>query len=88
MKHKISKIKNAAAEAIFWASHNSTDYVDWHKGEKVVFPKLRVSTQVRKDAQSREFTRHDLGCDIAGSESAVLIRPKIRRAPHRRHQPK
>jgi predicted DNA binding CopG/RHH family protein len=41
MKKKIPKFKNAQAESAFWAVHDSSDYVDWSKGKKAVFPNLR-----------------------------------------------
>ena len=32
-------------EREFWATHDSTEYIDWEKGEAVVFSKLRPSTK-------------------------------------------
>jgi hypothetical protein len=32
-------------EREFWASHDSTDYVDWDQAEAVVLPKLKPSTR-------------------------------------------
>jgi predicted DNA binding CopG/RHH family protein len=32
-------------EREFWASHDSTEYVDWDKAEAVVLPKLKPSTK-------------------------------------------
>jgi predicted DNA binding CopG/RHH family protein len=32
-------------EREFWASHDSTDYVDWDQAEAVVLPKLKPSTK-------------------------------------------
>lgn len=29
----------------FWASHDSTEYVDWDKAEAVILPKLKPSTK-------------------------------------------
>lgn len=43
MKKKIPKFKSEDEERAFWASHSSTDYVDWKKGRMVVFPNLRPS---------------------------------------------
>ena len=45
MKNKIPKFKNEDAERAFWASHDSTDYVDWKKGKRVIFPNLRPSVK-------------------------------------------
>ena len=32
-------------ERNFWAEHDSVDYVDWNKAEKVVLPNLKPSTR-------------------------------------------
>lgn len=42
---KIPRFKNEAQEREFWATHDSTDYMDWSKAKKVVFPNLKPSTQ-------------------------------------------
>jgi len=34
-----------ADERKFWETHDSTDYVDWSKAERVRFPSLRPSEQ-------------------------------------------
>jgi predicted DNA binding CopG/RHH family protein len=41
MKKKIPKFKSEKAERAFWAVHDSSDYVDWSKAKKAVFPNLR-----------------------------------------------
>lgn len=48
MKKKIPKFKNEIEEREFWNSHDSTDYVDWKKGKKVVFPSLKPSVRISK----------------------------------------
>ncbi len=45
MKNKIPKFKNEDAERAFWASHDSADYVDWGKGEKMIFSNLKPSVK-------------------------------------------
>ena len=45
MKQKIPKFKNEAEERAFWASHDSTDYVDWKKAKKAIFPNLKPSVK-------------------------------------------
>ena len=40
---KIPKFKNEDEEREFWATHDSTDYIDWSKGKKVVLSKLKPS---------------------------------------------
>jgi predicted DNA binding CopG/RHH family protein len=41
----IPKFQNAAEEAEFWDTHDSTEYVDWPKAEKAIFPNLKFSTE-------------------------------------------
>ena len=40
---KLPKFKNEDEEREFWASHDSTDYVDWKKASPVVMLKLKPS---------------------------------------------
>jgi len=42
---KIPNFKSAEEEAKFWDTHDSTEYIDWSKAEKAVFPNLKVSTE-------------------------------------------
>jgi len=42
-KKKIPEFKNEDEEREFWASHDSTEYVDWKKAQRVVLPELRPS---------------------------------------------
>jgi len=42
---KIPKFKNEEAEREFWATHDSTEYLDWSKAKQVVFPNLKLSTR-------------------------------------------
>ena len=37
--------KSEAEEAAFWASHDSTEYVDYTKSRRMIFPKLKPSTE-------------------------------------------
>ena len=41
----IPKFKSEAQERKFWETHDSTDYLDWSKAERVGFPNLKLSTQ-------------------------------------------
>ena len=41
----IPHFRSEAEEREFWETHNSTDYVDWSKAERVRFPNLKLSTQ-------------------------------------------
>ena len=39
------KFKNEKKEFEFWSSHDSTDYVDYSKAKRVLFPNLKPSTR-------------------------------------------
>jgi predicted DNA binding CopG/RHH family protein len=40
----VPKFSNEAEERAFWESHDSTDYVDWSKARRVLFPNLKPTT--------------------------------------------
>ncbi len=42
---KIPNFKTEDAERRFWDTHDSTDYIDWSKAERVIFPNLKFSTE-------------------------------------------
>jgi hypothetical protein len=41
----IPTFKSEDEEREFWATHDSTDYIDWGNAEAVVLPKLKPSTE-------------------------------------------
>jgi predicted DNA binding CopG/RHH family protein len=41
----IPKFKTEDQERDFWAEHDSTEYMDWSKGQKMVLPNLKPSTK-------------------------------------------
>ena len=43
MKKAVPKFRTEDAERKFWASHDSTDYIDWRKGKRVTLPNLKLS---------------------------------------------
>ena len=43
MRKKIPKFSSEDEEREFWATAESTDYIDWKKGKRMLFPKLRPS---------------------------------------------
>jgi predicted DNA binding CopG/RHH family protein len=45
MKKKIPKLENEDQEREFWATHDSTEYVDWDKAKRMRFPSLKPSTR-------------------------------------------
>jgi len=40
----VPKFANEAAEQAFWETHDSTEYVDWTKSQRVVLPNLKPTT--------------------------------------------
>ncbi len=40
----IPKFKSETEERKFWETHDTTDYVDWSKAQRVTFPNLKLST--------------------------------------------
>ena len=45
-KKQIPKFKSEAEERRFWATHDSTEYVDWSsKGKRALFPNLKPSVK-------------------------------------------
>jgi predicted DNA binding CopG/RHH family protein len=43
MKKKVPKFKTEAEEQEFWATADSTEYVDWKEAKRVVLSKLKPS---------------------------------------------
>ncbi len=43
MNKKIPKFKSEDEERDFWATHDSSEYLDWKKAKRVVLPELRPS---------------------------------------------
>lgn len=44
-KRKIPKFRTEVKERTFWTKHDSTDFVDYSKGQKVLFPNLKSSVK-------------------------------------------
>ena len=42
---KIPEFKNEQEEAAFWQTHDSTEYLDWSRAKRVVFPNLKPTTE-------------------------------------------
>ena len=66
---ELPKFKNEAEERKFWATHDSTEFVDWDKAEFVSFPNLKptmktislrlpefVVNELRRMAQKRDVS--------------------------------
>lgn len=45
MSKQIPKFKNEEEEREFWATHDSTDYINWDKAEKITFYNLKPSVK-------------------------------------------
>jgi predicted DNA binding CopG/RHH family protein len=45
MPKAIPEFENEDEEREFWAEHDSADYLDWGKAERVIFPNLKPSTK-------------------------------------------
>ena len=44
MNEKLPQFASEEEERDFWADHDSAEYVDWSRAEKVVLPNLKPST--------------------------------------------
>ena len=42
---KLPKFRDEKEELAFWATHDSTDYVDYSKAKRVLLPNLKPSTR-------------------------------------------
>jgi predicted DNA binding CopG/RHH family protein len=45
MMKPVPEFKNEDEEREFWATHDSTEYVDWSQARRVIFPNLKPSTR-------------------------------------------
>jgi len=41
----IPKFKNEDEEREFWATHDSTEYINWNKAKRAVFPNLKLTSR-------------------------------------------
>ena len=44
-KKQVPAFRNEDQEREFWATHDSTEFVDWSKAKRAVFPNLKPSTK-------------------------------------------
>lgn len=44
-KRKMPVFKTEDKESAFWATHDSTEFIDWSKAKPTVFPNLKPSTK-------------------------------------------
>ena len=45
LKKQLPKFKSESEERRFWSTHDSTDYLDWSKAKRVLFPNLKPSVK-------------------------------------------
>ena len=45
LKKRLPKFRSEAEERRFWYTHDSTDYLDWSKAKRVLFPNLKPSVK-------------------------------------------
>jgi predicted DNA binding CopG/RHH family protein len=45
MKKKIPEFKNEEEERDFWQGHDSTEYIDWKKAERITLANLKPSVK-------------------------------------------
>jgi predicted DNA binding CopG/RHH family protein len=45
MKDQLPAFASEEEERDFWTAHDSTDYVDWSRAERVILPNLKPSTR-------------------------------------------
>lgn len=45
MLKPIPEFKDEDEEREFWATHDSTDYIDWSGGQRVIFSNLKPTTR-------------------------------------------
>ncbi len=44
-KKQVPTFKNEDEERAFWATHDSTEFLDWSKAKRAIFPNLKPSTK-------------------------------------------
>ena len=44
-KKKVPKFRSENAEREFWVNHDSSEYIDWTKGRRGIFPNLKPSVK-------------------------------------------
>lgn len=51
-RKRIPRFKNEDEERVFWATHDSTEYIDWDKAVKnPPLPRLRKTPQMAPDRE-------------------------------------
>lgn len=76
--------KSEKQEADFWASHDSTEYINYAKSQRVVFPRLKPSTEtislrLPKSLLDQLKTLANKR-DVPLSNATQTVRPRTRRS--------
>ena len=53
MSKQIPKFKNEDEEREFWATHDSTEYMNWNRTERITFSNLKPSVKKNITSPSR-----------------------------------
>jgi hypothetical protein len=53
----IPRFHSEAEERKFWETHDTTDYLDWSKAQRVRFPNLRLSAKPTSPHSPRRKTK-------------------------------
>jgi CopG antitoxin of type II toxin-antitoxin system len=53
-KMNLPKFENEDQEREFWATHDSADYIDWHKAKPVKLSNLRPTTKIEPELRGRQ----------------------------------
>ena len=55
---KMPKFKSEKGEFEFWSTHDSTEYIDYSKAKRVIFPNLKPSTRTIEIDEFLSITQH------------------------------
>ena len=55
---RLPKFKDEKEEVRFWSTHNSTNYVDYSKAKRILFPNLKPSTRTISIRLPESLIRH------------------------------
>jgi len=73
-KAKLPKFKTEDEERAFWATHDSTDYVDWSKAQTMASPNLTPEEKARAERaewRRKNATIHIISFDDWKNEKAL-----------------
>ena len=71
---KIPKFKSEAEESEFWATHDSTEYVDYSTAKRIAFPNLKPSTKTISIRLPESLIEHQGTCEQKGCSLPVATK--------------